>query len=179
MVRRPRLIEIVVLAALATGVAVAAQAPPPSVSVDSLFRPGPADALIHRASGFVFPASLADMPRRRLRAVAADDVIVQYTLRGGGNGDPWLDVIVYPAGRSVAEEAEGVEGAMLHNRDLAAVAAPAPLPAAARDGRGGWFHGRSTSGRCSAATRSCDAATGISWFAPARPMRQAPRACGG
>jgi hypothetical protein len=67
--------------------------------------------------------------------------MVQYTQRGGGLGDCWLDLIVYPASRSVEDEARDVEVQLERNMGAAVVAAPAPVPVGARDGRSGWFRG--------------------------------------
>ena len=47
-------------------------------------------AVRHRASGYRFPERLGDMPRRKIIVFAPDDVSIDYTLRGGGLGDPWL-----------------------------------------------------------------------------------------
>jgi hypothetical protein len=115
--------------------------PQPPAGQD-VFSEGAAGAAVHRASRFAFPASLGDMPRRKLEIYAADDVAAQYSLRGGGNGDAWVDLIVYPAGRPVAEEARDVEAALVRNFSAHPLAHGPGLPTAADGAIGGWFEGQ-------------------------------------
>jgi hypothetical protein len=98
-------------------------------------------AVVQIASDFAFPVVLGELPRRKITALAADDVMVQYTLRGGGQGDAWLDLIVYPATRSALEEGREVAALLVDNMKASPIAAPAPLPAGAMDGAGGWYEG--------------------------------------
>ena len=106
------------------------------------FDPGQGGLALHKASGFAFPDRLADMPRRKFRVYAPDDVQVDYTLRGGGNGDAWLDVFVYPAPRSVGDEAQGVEEQIVRNMTATPLAIQPPLPATAAGALGKWYEGR-------------------------------------
>jgi hypothetical protein len=126
------------LCALAVGAA-AHQAE--QLTQESVFRSDPDGAIVSRASGYRFPAALAELPRRRVRIIAANDVMVQFTQRGGGLGDCWLDLIVYPATRPVDAEARQVEAELVRNMAATPVLAPAPVPRGAGDGRSGWFHG--------------------------------------
>src|SRR4051794_20279251 len=56
----------------------ATETAPPEV-----FDSGQGAFVLHKASGYLFPDRLADMPRRKFRVYAPDDVQVDYTLRGG------------------------------------------------------------------------------------------------
>jgi hypothetical protein len=125
----------------ASAAATAAQTDPPALSEESVFSTNADGAIVNRASSFVFPSRLADLPRRRVRIIAADDVMVQYTQRGGGLGDCWMDVIVYPASRSLEAEAEDVEAQIASHMKAASVPAPAPIPVSAADGRSHWYRG--------------------------------------
>jgi hypothetical protein len=109
-----------------TGLPQTFQEPPSAV-----FAPGDAGAAVHKASGYAFPDHLGDMPRRKFHVYAADDVDANYTLRGGGNGDAWLDVYVYPAPRSLEEEAKNVEAELVKNVAAKPLASQPPLPSTA------------------------------------------------
>ena len=121
--------------------AAAAQAGLPEIAEDRVFEAREGGAIVHRASGFVFPVSLADMPRRKVQIFAADNVMVQYTLRGGARGDAWLDLIVYPALRPLADEAHDIESHIVRNLAARPVSPAPPLPEAALGARSGWFEG--------------------------------------
>ena len=118
-----------------------AQSDPPALSEENVFSTNADGAIVNRASGFVFPQRLAELPRRRVRIIAANDVMVQYTQRGGGLGDCWMDLIVYPASRSLEAEAEDVEAQIVGHMKAAPVPAPTPIPTRAADGRSNWFRG--------------------------------------
>jgi hypothetical protein len=107
-----------------------------------LFTNSEGGRVVHRASGYAFPDRLADMPRRKFLIYAADDVQVNYTLNGGGNGDAWVDVFVYPARRSVQDEAKGVEAELVRNFGGTPVAVQPPLPPSAKGAVGKWFEGK-------------------------------------
>lgn len=106
-----------------------------------LFAPAAQGAVVHRSSGFSFPARLGDMPRRKYRIFAANDVQVNYTHLGGGNNDPWLDVYVYPAPRSVRLEAAEVERSLAKTFSAVPTAVQPGLPPRARGAQGRWFDG--------------------------------------
>ena len=55
-----------------------------------------ADGFVHRSAGYHYPAMLGEMPARKTTTYGPRDAEVYYTLRGGANGDPWLDLFVYP-----------------------------------------------------------------------------------
>ena len=97
--------------------------------------------LVHEASGFKFPASLGEMPRRKRVLYAANNVSVQYTLRGGGNGDAWIDVFVYPATLSLDEEAQNTAAAIMSGVNGKRAAAPLTLPPGAANAKAAWFEG--------------------------------------
>jgi hypothetical protein len=118
-----------------------AQTDAPALSQESVFSTNADGAIVNRASGFLFPDRLAELPRRRVRIIAANDVMVQYTQHGGGLGDCWMDVIVYPASRSLETEAADVEAQIAGRMTAASVPAPAPIPVGAADGRSNWFRG--------------------------------------
>jgi hypothetical protein len=84
---------------------------------------------------------LGDMPRRKVVAYAPNDVAVQYTLRGGGLGDAWFDLYVYPATLDIGAEAREVESQLIQNLKAQTIEAPAPPPSAASDGTSGWYKG--------------------------------------
>jgi hypothetical protein len=78
----------------------------------------------HRAAHFVFPQQIGDMPLRKVVIYGPADLSVDYSLRGGGNGDAWITFFVYPVGHPSSIEA------------------PAPPPATAADGHSRWFEGQ-------------------------------------
>lgn len=141
----PRLwmrLSLAFLAALLFAQPVAAQAPTTvEITPAEIFATRAAGVQRHLSSGYDFPDHLGDMPRRKYRIWAPNDVAVNYTLRGGGNGDPWLDVYVYPAPRPGAEEASGVEASLLDNLHGAPITDQPPLPLTASDGFSRWFSG--------------------------------------
>lgn len=122
-----------------------AQATPPAASAEAppeVFATGAGGVVVHRASGFGFPDRLGDMPRRKFRVYASDDVDASYTLRGGANGDPWLNLFVYPAPRSVEEEAAIVEGELVKHLSATPLATQPRTPPNAPGAIGRWFEGR-------------------------------------
>jgi hypothetical protein len=129
----------------APGGAAFSQVHPPTISVTAppeLFTSGEGGRFVHRASGYGFPDKLADMPRRKFFVYAPDDVQVNYTLNGGGNGDAWVDVFVYPARRSARDEAKAVEAELVRNFGGTPVAVQPPLPPSAKGAVGKWFEGK-------------------------------------
>lgn len=72
------------------------------------------DAIRHLASQYLFPAQLGQMPARKLVVYAPGNISVQYTLRGGGNGDGWIDLFVYrPDEGTLADEAQSLEALLI------------------------------------------------------------------
>lgn len=94
-------------------------------------------------SGFVYPPALGEMPIRKAAVYGPGDVSAYYTRYGGGNGDPFITVFVYPKPMAFGPLVEDVEGAMLSKiTDARAIAPPGPLPEGARDGVQKWYSGR-------------------------------------
>jgi hypothetical protein len=97
----------------------------------------------HRASGYVFPSSIGDMPARKLTIFGPSDVAVQYTVNGGGQGDAWIDIYVYPAGEPTIEETSADIVAAITNTFKASPAlAPNGITVRAAGVQSGWFDGR-------------------------------------
>ena len=95
----------------------------------------------HAASGYVFPATLGPMRLRNQTAISERDVMVDYIGAGKPHDAPWLDVIVYDYGRSLATEAEGATRLIVERWQPVdgapkAIATPANAVAA----RSGWWH---------------------------------------
>lgn len=96
----------------------------------------------HAPSGYLFPARLGAMPMRKKVALKRDDVAVEYSDLGGGNGDPWLDIIVFDGPSRLDAEAESIDadipprirGAMLADDVVR-------TPADARGARSHWWRG--------------------------------------
>ncbi|HEX6741252.1 MAG TPA: hypothetical protein VF079_05590 [Sphingomicrobium sp.] len=95
----------------------------------------------HRATGFVYPRQLGDMPQRKVAIYGEADVSVDYTLRGGGNGDAWITFYVYPARITLDEEAAHIEHDIVENWLAVRAERPSPAPASAPGARSGWFTG--------------------------------------
>ena len=86
------------------------------------------DQFVHRPSGYIFPATLGEMPARKTYTYGPGDASVYYTLLGGGKGDPWLSLYLYPVTRPLADEIKDVELALV-DRMQGSVSRPAGLPA--------------------------------------------------
>lgn len=95
----------------------------------------------HRASGYVFPSSLGDMPARKVTIFSPGDVSVQYTVSGGAAGDAWVDLYVYPADGSLEANAADIAGAIGRTFNATPALAPAGVSVKGSDVRGGWFDG--------------------------------------
>ena len=98
-------------------------------------------SLVHKPSGFVFPAKLGPLPLTGPKIIAADDIMARYGLAKEGLGDAWLDLILYPAEQTLSAEADGVEGMIVDHFQAKSIPDPAAPPSAASDGRHGWFKG--------------------------------------
>jgi hypothetical protein len=96
----------------------------------------------HNAAGFVFPQQLGDMPLRKVIIYGKADVSVDYTLRGGGNGDAWISFFVYPVTRSFKDETTDIEQTIMERMAARRIPAPAVPPVAAGDGKSVWFTGK-------------------------------------
>lgn len=99
------------------------------------------EQLRHRASGFVFPSLLGDMPARKVTVYAVSDVSVRYTLSGGGSGDAWMDLYIYPAEMTNSEEAAGVEAALLDSFHAKPTSLPRAIEVAGDNIASSWFAG--------------------------------------
>jgi len=97
----------------------------------------------HKATGFLYPQQLGDMPLRKIAIYGEADVSVDYSLRGGGNGDAWITFYLYPARITLDEEAAHIEHDIVETWSATRVdrPAPAPAPALAIGARSGWFKG--------------------------------------
>jgi hypothetical protein len=100
-----------------------------------------ASDFVHRSSGFVYPVKLGEMPARRTVTYGTADAAVYYTLYGGANGDPWIDLYVYPVVLEPVAEIAEVEKALVGNFKASAVAAPNGLPAGPSGAFDGWYSG--------------------------------------
>jgi hypothetical protein len=99
-------------------------------------------AMVHRLSGFRFPVELAGLPRVGAQVLAPDDIMVRYGAAGPDDGEPWLDLIIYPASQSIDDEATGVAKLIVERWNGKTVDFGRPLPPAASDGRQQWYDGR-------------------------------------
>ena len=100
------------------------------------------ETVTHRASGFVYPKQIGDMPLRKIIVYGPGDVSADYTNRGGGNGDAWTTFYVYPAEIGLDDELANIEGAIGERLTGAEVKAPASPPATMRGGRSKWYKGK-------------------------------------
>ena len=62
---------------------------------------------------FVFESAYGAMPLRRIDVYANDNASGYYTRYGGGNGDPFLMLYVYPANQPIANEVGAVKVALV------------------------------------------------------------------
>lgn len=83
----------------------------------------------HKAANFRYPDHIGDMPLRKVVIYGKGDVSVDYTLRGGGNGDAWITFYVYPVRRSFSEEVADIEQNLIKNSSATRIA---PRPARRR-----------------------------------------------
>ena len=96
-------------------------------------------AFVHRASGYVYPAKLGELPARKTITFGRADAEVFYTLQGGSGGDAWISLYVYPARTSLADEKRGVEAIIVENYGAKATARPAIIGAPPAGVVEGWF----------------------------------------
>lgn len=129
--------------ALASAPPLFAQQQPVSTLIDEVVdsadvkREG--DTLRHRASGYMFPASLGAMPARKLIVYGPGDMSVQYTLNGGANGDGWIDLYVYPKDVPLDEEAAATDEIIRDHYQGGITAIPQGFPAAEYGVAGAWY----------------------------------------
>ena len=136
-----------VVAAISLAITAPAHADPVSTPVadvsDSAHVQRDGDRFVHRASGYIFPSSLGDMPARKVTVFGPGDVSVQYTDKGGAGGDAWVDVYVYPAGGMAVEATgTGVVEAIRKNFHATPALSLAGTAVAATGLQSGWFDGR-------------------------------------
>lgn len=137
---------IVAAAALATAPATAALAQPVVTPIEEVAdsaevrREG--DALRHIPSNYLFPARLGEMPARKLIIYGPGDVSVQYSLRGGANGDGWIDLFVYPKDVPPAEEAAVVDQIIRERLGGERIAIPDGFGPAKSGVESGWYRAR-------------------------------------
>ena len=96
---------------------------------------------VHRSSGYLFPAQLAEMPARKTITYGERDAGVYYTLYGGGNGDAWIDLIVYPVTQEISAEVSEVESLIVENAKATKIEPLAELPSGVPGLQQGWFEG--------------------------------------
>ena len=97
--------------------------------------------LLHRASGYIFPRTLGEVPARKSTAYGPGDVDVYYTLYGGGNGDGWVSLFVYPANITITEEVANVGQSIVSGMSGHRVGRPAEIGAPPSGVEEGWFEG--------------------------------------
>lgn len=95
----------------------------------------------HKAANFIFPQQIGDMPLRKVVIYGPADLSVDYSLRGGGNGDVWITFFVYPVGHPMTDEIADIERAFIDKVSGTHMEAPAPSPEMAADGHTRWFKG--------------------------------------
>ena len=137
--------------AIAAGIALFAIAPahadpvaaPVAEVVDSPDIQREGERFRHRASGYVFPSSIGDMPARKLVVYGPGDVSVQYTVDGGAAGDAWVDIYVYPAGELTIEDtAADIVAAITNSFKATPSLAPRGFAVRTSDAQSGWFDGQ-------------------------------------
>ena len=102
---------------------------------------GADDSVVHHASKFLFPSRLGDMPVRKIVVYGPGDVSVDYSLRGGGNGDAWISLFFYPSAHDLTDEAADIEATLIDRLHPSRIPAPRDAPPSAADGRNAWYHG--------------------------------------
>jgi hypothetical protein len=100
-----------------------------------------ADSFVHRSSGFIYPLALADLPARKTITFGPRDAEVYYTRLGGGNGDPWLSLYVYPARHPLSQEREGVVLAIVQHWNVSPAEPPKGVGTAPPGAVEGWYRG--------------------------------------
>ena len=95
----------------------------------------------HRDAQFHYPDQIGDMPLRKIIIYNDGDVSGEYTLQGGGNGDAWVSLFVFPANNTLEVEAKGAEDSLVDNMSATKIQPPAPAPPGVRNGRSGWYRG--------------------------------------
>ena len=130
-------------AALANAPPLLAQPQPVSTPIDEVVdsaevrRDG--EMLRHRAANYLFPASLGGMPARKLIVYGPGDMSIQYTLRGGANGDGWIDLYVYPKDVPLAEEAAATDEIIREHYKGKSIPVPQGFAAAEKGVASGWY----------------------------------------
>ncbi|MEO7411701.1 MAG: hypothetical protein ABIU10_10380 [Sphingomicrobium sp.] len=94
---------------------------------------------VHRSANYVFPPALADMPARKTITYGPGDGAVYYTLRGGANNDPWVDLFVYPAQIGLIEEEANVSGSLTSKSEAREIPNPVGMPGAPKGARERWY----------------------------------------
>jgi hypothetical protein len=94
---------------------------------------------VHRQSGYVFPAALGDMPARKTYTYGPGDTSLYYALYGGGNGDAWLSLYVYPARSSIEAHSTVIEEALLERMPGTEIDPPYGTPAIPAQAAGKWY----------------------------------------
>lgn len=97
------------------------------------------NGFLHRPAGYTYPSALGDMPARKTITYGTGDAAVYYTLLGGANNDPWLDLFVYPAQIDIAEEEGNVRGSLQKNSETREIPNPVGIPQAPNAARERWF----------------------------------------
>jgi hypothetical protein len=126
-------------------------------NVGEVDRLGP--DFVHRPSGYLFPGKLGNLPARKTVTYGPGDASLYYTLFGGGNGDAWLTLYVFPVTRSFEDEVADVEQALLQRVSGISVEPPAGVPPLPTGAREKWFDG---------SIEGAPVVTGIASFATAR-----------
>ena len=137
--------------AFVVGIALFAAAPvhaepvvtPVAEVVDSADVQRDGERFRHVGSGYVFPSSIGDMPARKVTVFGPGDVSVNYTVKGGGEGDAWVDIYAYPAGDwTIAETADDIVRAITKSFATTPALMPGGMAKRADGLHSGWFDGR-------------------------------------
>ena len=121
--------------------------------------------LVHRSSGFVYPAMLGDMPARKTITYGPGDASVDYSVRGGANGDAWITLFVYPVTADLATEELNAQNPLIERWSARPIAVPRGLPRPNLETKDGWYSGKFAGGEVTTGYRLVQRG---SWYLKAR-----------
>lgn len=81
------------------------------------------------------------MPPRKSVSYGPGDASLEYTLRGGGNGDAWITLYVYPVRATLATEELNAQNPLIQRWSAKPIATPEKLPRPTPDMKDGWYTG--------------------------------------
>ena len=112
---------------------------PAAQEAEAVFRSRPDGALEHVASGFVFPKELALLRFGGEHVYAADNVSARYGSTSSEDGQPWLDLYIYPAQGTLEDEAAQVGQIIIDRYSAMPIDGTRTPPPIAADGRSQWY----------------------------------------